>query len=221
MASVQALLATVTAHPEVAKLFAASGLAQAAPEVQLAAVAAAALVALLVLLSTFKALFGRKDLPPTVACMPLVGGFIRFLKARASADAGRPMRAASARRGGQACRSLARRRGRCRRSGGRLSGARKAGARARRVLTGRRVAGAAAADGRRVQEARAGVHRAAVPPPGHLPDRPGGVAALLQGTSRRSRRVAGSRDASRGAQAPAVRIGAAGPPSRVAARRSG
>ena len=124
MASVQALLATLKAHPQVAKLFSDSGLAQQAPEVQLAAVAGAALVTLLVLLSALKALFGRKDLPPTVACLPLVGGFIRFLKARASADAGRPMRAASPRRGGQACRSVAHRNGRCRRSGGRLSGAR-------------------------------------------------------------------------------------------------
>ena len=131
MASVMALLQTVTAHPEVSKVLAVSGLAQASPEVQAVAVAGAALLALIVLLSAVNALFSRKDLPPTVACLPLVGGFIRFLKARASAGAGRPMRAAPRRRGGQPCRSVPRGSARCRRSGGRLSGARKAGARAR------------------------------------------------------------------------------------------
>jgi hypothetical protein len=217
-----ALLGTLKAQPEFAKLLSASGLAQATPEVQLAAVVATAVAVLAVLVSLLKALFGRKDLPPTVACLPLVGGFIRFLKARLGfAHSGRPVRAPPQRRGlcprGSETRSGARRQHR----GRRYSGSRKAGARTRRVLTSRCATGTAAADGRLVQEARRGVHCAAVPPPGHLPDRPGGVAALLQGTSRRSRRLAGSRDAGRGAQAPAVRIGAAGPPSRVAARRSG
>ena len=77
-----AVLAALTAQPAVAQLLAVSGLAQSSAEVQLGAVVATALAGLVVLLSLLKALFGRKDLPPTVACLPLVGGFIRFLKVR-------------------------------------------------------------------------------------------------------------------------------------------
>lgn len=80
-----AVLAALTAQPAVANLLAVSGLAQSSAEVQLGAVVATALAGLVVLLSLLKALFGRKDLPPTVACLPLVGGFIRFLKVRSRA----------------------------------------------------------------------------------------------------------------------------------------
>lgn len=90
--SAVALLEALKAQPEVARLLAASGLAHASPAVLGAALLATLLALLAVLASLSKALFGRKDLPPTVACLPVVGGFIRFLKARCCVAAARRTR---------------------------------------------------------------------------------------------------------------------------------
>jgi len=66
MASVSQLLERLAALP---------------PAAAAATVVAAALGALFLLRALLGALFARKGLPPTVACAPFVGGFLKFVKA--------------------------------------------------------------------------------------------------------------------------------------------
>jgi len=186
--SAVALLEALKAQPEVARLLAASGLAHASPAVLGAALLATLLALLAVLASLSKALFGRKDLPPTVACLPIVGGFIRFLKARCALL--RCCCPAHAARGPQRRRTA---QPRPLPATGLGVSAALAQLWARRSLglgcearsRPPRDAGPDAADDGLVQEAGPGVHRAAVSPPRHVPDRPGSQHALLQGTARR------------------------------------
>jgi len=57
-------------------------LAAAPPAAQAATFGVAVLGALFLLRALFGALFARKGLPPMVSCLPLVGGFVKFVQAR-------------------------------------------------------------------------------------------------------------------------------------------
>ncbi len=101
MAAVEPVLAFVRASPALAPLLAKAGLADAAPEALAGALLGIALLTLFVAHAVLAALLRPKSLPPTVACVPVVGGFIKFLKARFLPAAALLPRA----RAHQACRS--------------------------------------------------------------------------------------------------------------------
>ncbi len=101
MAAIEPLLAFVTGSPALAPVLAQTGLATAAPEVLAGALFGVAVLLLLVTRSVLGALLRPKSLPPMVACLPVVGGFIKFLKVRRlpAPLAGSPTAGAVLRRG--------------------------------------------------------------------------------------------------------------------------
>ena len=104
-------IAPILADPRLAPVWAATGIASMLA--QAAALAAATVLLLLLLRSVLGALLRPKDLPPTLACLPLVGGFVKFLQASRPgwpATGAAPAARAPAARSRVACA----RRGRCR-----------------------------------------------------------------------------------------------------------
>jgi hypothetical protein len=85
VAAVEPVLAFVRASPALAPLLAQTGLANAAPEVLAGALLGIALLTLFIAQAMLSALLRPKSLPPMLACVPVVGGFVKFLKARCCA----------------------------------------------------------------------------------------------------------------------------------------
>ncbi len=77
-AAMDAAVAWVQANPALSRALA-SALPNASPMAQVGALLAVLLASLLFLRSALGMLFRAKDLPPTVACLPLVGGFLKFV----------------------------------------------------------------------------------------------------------------------------------------------